>query len=78
MARTAGCSVRRTTTVGHRSAAAMLQWDTGRHADASAARPLVGVTTYRQTTSWWSWERDAALVPGSYLDMVGGAGGQPC
>ena len=40
-------------------------------------RPLIGVTTYRQTTSWWSWERDAALVPGLYLDMVVQAGGQP-
>ena len=40
-------------------------------------RPLIGVTTYRQTTSWWAWERDAALVPGLYLDMVVQAGGQP-
>ncbi|MGO8871729.1 MAG: gamma-glutamyl-gamma-aminobutyrate hydrolase family protein [Acidimicrobiales bacterium] len=39
--------------------------------------PLVGVTTYRQVTSWWAWERDAALVPGAYLDMVEAAGGQP-
>ncbi|MGD0394481.1 MAG: gamma-glutamyl-gamma-aminobutyrate hydrolase family protein [Acidimicrobiales bacterium] len=40
-------------------------------------RPLVGVSTYRQTTSWWSWERDAALVPGVYLDVLEAAGGQP-
>jgi gamma-glutamyl-gamma-aminobutyrate hydrolase PuuD len=40
-------------------------------------RPLVGVTTYRQSTSWWSWERDAALVPGTYLDVIEEAGGQP-
>jgi gamma-glutamyl-gamma-aminobutyrate hydrolase PuuD len=39
--------------------------------------PLVGVSTYRQVTSWWSWERDAALVPGAYLDLVSAAGGQP-
>jgi gamma-glutamyl-gamma-aminobutyrate hydrolase PuuD len=32
---------------------------------------------YRQVTSWWSWERDAALVPGLYLDAVEAAGGQP-
>jgi putative glutamine amidotransferase len=38
--------------------------------------PLIGVSTYRQITSWWSWERDAALVPGVYLDMVEAAGGQ--
>ena len=31
---------------------------------------------YRQTTSWWSWERDAALVPGAYLDVVEAAGGE--
>jgi len=40
-------------------------------------RPLVGVTTYRQITSWWAWERDAALVPGPYLDVIEAAGGQP-
>ena len=40
-------------------------------------RPLVGVSTYRQTTSWWAWERDAALVPGPYLDVLEAAGGQP-
>ena len=41
------------------------------------ARPLVGVTTYRQETRWWSWDRDAALVPGAYLDVVVAAGGWP-
>lgn len=40
-------------------------------------RPLIGLTSYRQPTSWWSWHRDAALVPGTYLDMVEAAGGQP-
>jgi putative glutamine amidotransferase len=43
----------------------------------TAPVPLVGVSMYRQTTAWWDWERDAALVPGSYLDMVDDAGGQP-
>jgi gamma-glutamyl-gamma-aminobutyrate hydrolase PuuD len=32
---------------------------------------------YRQTTSWWSWERDAALVPGVYLDVLESVGAQP-
>ena len=41
-------------------------WDTDRHADRRARDPSIGVTTYRQTTSWWAWERDAALVPGTY------------
>ena len=40
-------------------------------------RPLIGVTTYRQDTRWWSWDRDAAVVPGGYLDMVVAAGGWP-
>ena len=42
-----------------------------------ATRPLIGVTTYRQGTRWWSWDRDAAVVPGVYLDMVVAAGGWP-
>ncbi len=41
------------------------------------ARPLIGVTTYRQETRWWAWDRDAALVPGVYLDVVAAAGGWP-
>jgi len=41
------------------------------------SRPIVGLTAYRQTTTWWSWERDAALVPGPYLDAVESAGGVP-
>ncbi len=40
-------------------------------------RPLIGLTSYRQTTAWWSWERDAAVLPGSYLDVVAAAGGEP-
>ena len=44
---------------------------------AVGPRPLIGVTTYRQTTSWWAWERDAAVVPGPYLDMVEESGGEP-
>jgi putative glutamine amidotransferase len=43
---------------------------------SAGSRPLIGVTMYRQTTSWWSWERDAALVPGAYLDVVEAAGGE--
>jgi len=42
-----------------------------------STRPLIGVTAYRQATRWWSWDRDAALVPGVYLDMVVAAGGWP-
>jgi gamma-glutamyl-gamma-aminobutyrate hydrolase PuuD len=31
---------------------------------------------YRQVTSWWSWERDAALVPGPYLDVIEASGAE--
>jgi putative glutamine amidotransferase len=44
---------------------------------SAGLRPLIGISTYRQITSWWSWERDAALVPGTYLDVVEAAGGDP-
>jgi anthranilate synthase component 2/putative glutamine amidotransferase len=43
----------------------------------TGARPLIGVTTYRQVSSWWAWERDAALVPAPYVDHVADAGGWP-
>ena len=39
--------------------------------------PLIGVTMYRQVASWGAWERDAALVPAAYIDLVVAAGGQP-
>jgi putative glutamine amidotransferase len=38
--------------------------------------PLIGVSTYRQIASWGAWERDAAVAPGVYLDMVEEVGGQ--
>jgi gamma-glutamyl-gamma-aminobutyrate hydrolase PuuD len=40
-------------------------------------RPLIGVTTYRQVSSWWAWERDAVLVPAGYVDRIAEAGGRP-
>ena len=43
----------------------------------TGARPLIGVTTYRQVSSWWAWERDAALVPARYVDHIAEAGGWP-
>jgi putative glutamine amidotransferase len=44
---------------------------------AGPDRHLIGVTTYRQVTSWWAWTTDAALVPGTYLDMIHAVGAQP-
>jgi putative glutamine amidotransferase len=42
-----------------------------------ARRPIIGLTTYRQTTSWGAWQREAALVPATYLDVLVRAGAQP-
>ena len=39
--------------------------------------PMVGVTTYRQETSWGPWDRLAAVLPVSYVDTVAAAGGRP-
>ncbi len=39
--------------------------------------PLVGVTTYSAEASWGPWQRSAAVVPSSYVEMVAGAGGRP-
>ena len=44
---------------------------------AADPTPLIGLTTYRQRASWGAWDRDAALCPGVYLDVVQRAGGQP-
>jgi anthranilate synthase component 2/putative glutamine amidotransferase len=40
-------------------------------------RPIIGLTTYRQTTSWGAWHREAALIPATYLDVLVRAGAQP-
>ena len=42
-----------------------------------ARRPIVGLTSYRQTTSWGAWQREAAFVPATYLDVLVRAGAQP-
>jgi gamma-glutamyl-gamma-aminobutyrate hydrolase PuuD len=42
-----------------------------------ARRPIIGLTTYRQTTSWGAWHREAALIPAAYLDVLVSAGAQP-
>ena len=38
---------------------------------------VVGVTTYRQRSSWGPWDRDAAVLPASYLDCVAAVGARP-
>ena len=39
--------------------------------------PLVGVTTYRQDARFGPWDREAALLPTTYVDCVAAAGGRP-
>jgi putative glutamine amidotransferase len=39
--------------------------------------PLIGVSTYVAHAAWGSWERRAAVLPESYYELVGSAGGRP-
>ena len=41
-------------------------------------RPLIGITTYRESASWGAWrDLDAVLVPADYVDAVRTGGGTP-
>jgi anthranilate synthase component 2/putative glutamine amidotransferase len=37
----------------------------------------IGISTYRETTSWGIWQRDAATLPTTYVDCIAAAGGIP-
>ena len=39
--------------------------------------PLIGVSTYVAEAAWGSWARPAAVLPESYYELVGSAGGRP-
>ena len=39
--------------------------------------PLIGVSTYVADAAWGSWPRPAAVLPESYYELVGSAGGRP-
>ena len=39
--------------------------------------PLIGVSTYVADAAWGSWHRPAAVLPESYYELVGSAGGRP-
>jgi len=41
------------------------------------ARPLIGLTTYREHASWGVWSQGADLLPASYSDSLVRAGGIP-
>jgi putative glutamine amidotransferase len=42
-----------------------------------SARPVVGITTYRETARWGVWNCPAVLVPADYVRQVSAAGGIP-
>lgn len=39
--------------------------------------PLVGLTTYTDVARWGPWDRPAAVLPSTYVEMVAAAGGRP-
>src|SRR4051794_8535687 len=41
------------------------------------ARPLIGITTYREQAQWGTWHVPAVLLPAAYADAVAAAGGEP-
>lgn len=43
----------------------------------SAAKPVIGITTYLTRAAWGAWDLDAALVPADYVHAVERAGGTP-
>ncbi len=45
--------------------------------DAAAARPVVGLTTYRELASWGVWQQRADVLQAEYADAVVAAGGVP-
>jgi gamma-glutamyl-gamma-aminobutyrate hydrolase PuuD len=40
-------------------------------------RPIIGITTYSEPARWGFWERAAALIPQTYVDVVAVVGGVP-
>lgn len=43
----------------------------------ASRRPVIGLTTYVERARWGAWDRDAALLPHSYVAAVAAAGGAP-
>jgi gamma-glutamyl-gamma-aminobutyrate hydrolase PuuD len=39
--------------------------------------PLIGISTYVAKVAWGGWERQAAVLPESYYELVAAAGGRP-
>ena len=34
------------------------------------ARPLIGITTYREFAAWGTWRTDAHVLPAAYVESV--------
>ncbi len=45
--------------------------------DSETRRPLIGITTYLERTTFGIWDLDATLLPRQYADTVARAGGIP-
>ena len=43
---------------------------------AEGARPVIGITTYREPARWGAWEVESALVPWSYVEAIERARGR--
>lgn len=43
----------------------------------SGERPLIGISSYLESSRWTVWSQPAALVPQTYIDAVTRAGGSP-
>lgn len=42
-----------------------------------ANRPLIGLTTYRESIRWGKWHMPALFTPETYVSAVDRAGGEP-
>src|SRR5919204_2141430 len=40
-------------------------------------RPVIGITTYVTQARWSYWDREAALVPATYVQAITRVGGRP-
>jgi putative glutamine amidotransferase len=45
--------------------------------DASAGRPVIGLTTYREEAAWGVWRQRADVLHAEYADAIVAAGGVP-
>lgn len=51
--------------------------DVGTGPGDGVARPLIGISTYREQARWGYWDVPAVLLPATYADAVAECGGEP-